>query len=144
VTIITLTGFIQSPKKSPYTAISLALLIARTIPIMITLMALPLSKMAKGSSSARNCFIRVRLSPVIPFAGAHASDNCAEAVSIQSTSKGAKIASVTDSKNLAREYVANAQAKVGRDLGKPQTAVPSIDKKPAWAKAFQKHKDHCC
>jgi len=64
-----------------------------------------------------------RLSPVIPFAGAQAFDNCAEAVSIQPTSKGAKIASVTDSKNPAAEYVANAQAKVGRDLGKPQTAA---------------------
>jgi len=94
--------------------------------------------------SIRSLTAALALTLAIPFAGAHASDNCAEPVSIQSTSKGAKIASVTDSKNLAGEYVGNAQAKVGRDLGKPQTAVPSTGKKTAWAKAFQKHKDHCC
>jgi len=94
--------------------------------------------------SIRSLTAALALVLAIPFAGAHASDNCAEAVSIQSTPKGDKIAFVTDSKNPATEYVANAQAKVDRDLGKPQTAVPATGTKTAWTKAFQKYKGHCC
>jgi len=96
------------------------------------------------------------LALVIPFAGAHAADDCTEAVSIQSTSKGDKITTATDSKNPVGKHLASlpgdaavaakqpAQAKIGRDLGKPQTAVPSTGKKTTWPKAFQKRKGNCC
>jgi len=88
--------------------------------------------------SIRSLTAALALALAIPFAGAHASDDCAEAVSIKSASKGTKTTPATGSKHTAK------QPKAGFEPGLPHTITPSTDKKTAWAKAFQKYKGHCC
>jgi len=92
-------------------------------------------------SSIRSLTAALALALAIPFAGAHASDDCTEAISIQSASKGSKIAPVTDSKHTTKTA---KQPKAGFEPGSPHTIIPSTDKKTSWAKAFQKYKGHCC
>jgi len=107
-------------------------------------------------SSIRSLTAALALALAIPFTGAHAADGCAEAASIKSASKGAKIAPATDSKNLIEEHVASSSgdtaiaaklpvhAKIGRDLGQAHPAILPLDKKTTGLKAFRKYKDHCC
>jgi len=91
--------------------------------------------------SNRSLTAALALALSIPFAGAHASDNCAEAVSVKAVSKGSKITPVTDSKHTAKT---SKLPKAGVEPGQSQTSTPSSDKKTAELKAFQKYKGNCC
>jgi len=92
-------------------------------------------------SSIRSLTIALALALAIPFAGAHASDDCTEAVSIKSASKGSKITPVTGDKHTTKTA---KQPKAGFEPGLPQTTTPSSDKKTAGLKTFQKYKGNCC
>jgi len=111
-------------------------------------------------SSIRSLTAALALAFAIPFAGAHASDDAKEAVSINATSKEAKITPATDSKNPVEKHVAAlpgnvattakqpVQAKVRLDMGHPQPVSISTKKDIAAPKAFQKHgaalPNSCC
>jgi len=103
-------------------------------------------------STIRSLTATLALALAIPFAGAHAAEDCAEAVSIKSASKDAKTVPAADSKNLAGKHIANlpsdaaiaTKPPVQAKMGKPQAAIPPLGEKSAWSKAFQKQKGHCC
>jgi len=111
-------------------------------------------------SSIRSLTATLALALAIPFAGAHASDGCAEAAAIKSASKETNITPATASKNPAGKHVTSplgdadvatkqpVQTKAGLEPGQPQTSIKTTDKKTAGLKAFQKHKaalpGSCC
>jgi len=107
-------------------------------------------------SSIRSLTAALALALAIPFAGAHASDNCAEAVSVKAVSKETNITPVTASKNSAGKHVASSlgnadvsgkhpvQAKAGLEPGQPQTSVKATGKKTAGLKDVKTHKGNCC
>jgi len=90
--------------------------------------------------SIRSLTAALALALAIPFAGAHASDDCTEVAS-KFASKGSEIAPVTGSKHTAKTA---KQPKAGFEPGLPRTIIPSTDKKAAGPKAFQKYKGNCC
>jgi len=95
--------------------------------------------------SIRSLAAALTFALAFPFAGAHAAEDCAEAVSIKSASKDAKTVPATDSKHAAKTHdAATGKQPVQPKSGKFQAAIPPSDEKTAWSKAFQKQKGHCC